>query len=62
MFTRSRNASATGVGAYIAKASAAGDMPRVVLGTAVLSVFVIALNRFLWRRLYAWAEERVRLG
>ena len=54
--------SATGVGAYIAKASAAGDMPRVVLGTAVLSIFVIALNRFLWRRLYAWAEERVRLG
>jgi len=52
---------ATGIGAYIAQASAAGDMPRVVLGSAVLCVFVTALNRLLWRRLYAWAEERVRL-
>ena len=53
---------ATGVGAYIAKASAAGDMPRVVLGSAVLCVFVTLINRLLWRRLYAWAEERVRLN
>jgi NitT/TauT family transport system permease protein len=52
---------ATGIGAYIAKASAASDMPRVVLGSAVLCVFVTLLNRLLWRRLYAWAEERVRL-
>jgi len=53
---------ATGIGAYIAKASAAGDMSRVVLGSAVLCVFVTLINRLLWRRLYAWAEERVRLG
>ncbi len=53
---------ATGVGAYIAKASSDGDMARVVLGSAVLCVFVTLLNRFLWRRLYRWAEERVRLG
>jgi NitT/TauT family transport system permease protein len=52
---------ATGIGAYIGNASAAGDMPRVILGSAVLCVFVTALNRLLWRRLYAWAEERVRL-
>ncbi|HIJ61143.1 MAG TPA: ABC transporter permease subunit [Rhodospirillaceae bacterium] len=54
--------SATGIGAYIAKASAAGDMSRVVLGSAVLCVFVTLINRLLWRRLYAWAEERVRLN
>jgi NitT/TauT family transport system permease protein len=53
---------ATGIGAYIAKASAAGDMPRVILGSAVLCVFVSLVNRLVWRRLYAWAEERVRLG
>ena len=53
---------ATGIGAYIAKASAASDMSRVVLGSAVLCIFVTLVNRLLWRRLYAWAEERVRLG
>jgi NitT/TauT family transport system permease protein len=53
---------ATGIGSYIATASANGDMARVVLGSAVLCVFVTLVNRLLWRRLYAWAEERVRLG
>ena len=53
---------ATGIGSYIANASASGDMARVVLGSAVLCVFVSLVNRLLWRRLYAWAEERVRLG
>ena len=52
---------AKGLGSYIAKASAAGDMPRVVLGIAVMSLFVILLNRLLWRRLYAFAETRLRL-
>jgi NitT/TauT family transport system permease protein len=53
---------ATGIGAYIARASASSDMPRVILGSAVLCVFVTIINRLLWRRLYAWAEERVRLS
>ena len=53
---------ATGIGAYIATAAAASDMPRVVLGTTVLCIFVTVVNRLLWRRLYAWAEERVRLN
>jgi len=54
--------SASGIGAYIARATDAGDMPRLILGVGVLCVFVTALNRLLWRRLYGWAEERVRLG
>jgi len=52
---------ATGVGAYIAQASADGDIPRLILGTAVLCIFVIFLNRLLWRRLYDYAAERMRL-
>ena len=52
---------ATGVGAYIAQASNDGDIPRLILGTAVLCVFVIFLNRVLWRRLYDYAAERMRL-
>ncbi|HEX7877391.1 MAG TPA: ABC transporter permease subunit [Sphingobium sp.] len=52
---------ASGLGAFIAKATAAGDYPRVALGIAVMSLFVIAFNRLLWRPLYAFAERRLRL-
>ena len=53
---------AAGLGAFIAKATAAGDYPRVALGIAVMSLFVIAFNRLLWRPLYAFAERRLRLA
>ena len=54
--------SATGLGAYIAKATEAGDFPRVVLGIAVMCVLVTLFNRLVWRRLYAFGERRLRLG
>jgi len=53
---------ASGLGAFIAKATAAGDYPRVALGIAVMSLFVIAFNRLLWRPLYTFAERRLRLA
>ena len=53
---------AAGLGAYIAKATEAGDMPRVVLGIAVMSLFVVLFNRLLWRRLYVYGEQKFRLG
>lgn len=53
---------AAGLGSYIARATAAGDMPRVTLGIAVMSLFVIAFNRLLWRPLYGYAERRLRLA
>jgi len=31
------------------------------LGVAVMSVFVVVMNRLLWRPLYAFAERRTRL-
>ncbi len=52
---------AYGLGAYIAKATEAGDFPRVVLGIAVMSLFVTLFNRTLWRPLYVYAERRLRL-
>ncbi len=54
--------SATGLGAYIADATTAGDYPRVALGIAVMSIFVVSLNRVLWRPLYAYGERRLRLA
>ncbi|GAA4251021.1 ABC transporter permease [Azospirillum formosense] len=52
---------AHGLGSYIAQATAAGDYPRIVLGIAVMSLFVTLLNRLLWRPLYGYAERRLRL-
>ena len=53
---------ATGIGAYIAKATEAGDFPRVVLGIAIMCILVTLFNRLLWRPLYAFGERRLRLG
>jgi len=52
---------AHGVGAYIAAATDKGDFPRIVLGVAVMSIFVTLFNRLFWRQLYAYAERRLRL-
>jgi NitT/TauT family transport system permease protein len=53
---------AHGLGAYIAEATERGDMPRVVLGVVVMSIFVLLFNRLLWRPLYAYSERHLKLG
>ena len=53
---------ATGLGSYIAQATATGDAPRVTLGIAVMAAFVLVVNRVLWRPLYAFSDRRLRLG
>lgn len=52
---------ATGLGAYIAEATAVGDFHRIVLGIGVMAAFVIGVNRWVWRPLYARAERRYRM-
>jgi NitT/TauT family transport system permease protein len=52
---------AAGLGAFIANATHAGNFPKVALGISVMSVFVIVLNRALWRPMYAYAENHLRL-
>ncbi|SFJ31703.1 ABC transporter permease subunit [Bradyrhizobium sp. Gha] len=53
---------ASGLGAYIASATEAGDFPRVVLGIAAMCILVTLFNRLVWRPLYAFGERRLRLG
>ncbi|ALI01444.1 sulfonate ABC transporter permease [Pseudomonas sp. FW306-02-F02-AA] len=53
---------AHGLGAYIAQTTAAGDFPKITLGVVVMSFFVVAFNRVLWRPLYAVAENKLRLN
>ena len=52
---------AHGLGAYIAQATDAGEMPKVVLGVVVMSGFVLLFNRLLWRPLYAYSSRRLTL-
>jgi NitT/TauT family transport system permease protein len=57
-----KHLTAAGLGAYIADATSAGDFPRTVLGIAIMSLFVVVLNRVFWRPLYARAERKFRLS
>jgi NitT/TauT family transport system permease protein len=53
--------SAHGLGTYIARATDAGDFPRIVLGVAMMSLFVVLFNRAVWRPLYAYSTRRLTL-
>lgn len=53
---------ADGLGSYIVLADRNHDFPRLVLGVAVMCIFVVALNRLVWRRMYKLAETRYRIA
>jgi NitT/TauT family transport system permease protein len=52
---------ATGLGSYIATATDAADYQRVALGTVMMSLFVVLINRFFWRPLYIRSERKFRM-
>ncbi|MGI4846912.1 MAG: ABC transporter permease subunit, partial [Janthinobacterium lividum] len=49
---------ADGLGSYIKQMTDAGDFHRIALGIGVMCIFVMLLNRFLWRKLYTLAQDR----
>jgi len=53
---------ATGLGSYIATATDGADYQRMALGTVMMSLFVVLINRFFWRPMYIRAERRFRLN
>lgn len=52
---------ADGLGAYITRYSNIGDFPRVALGISVMCLFVLTMNRLVWRPLYNLAQAKFRL-
>ena len=58
----SERVEAAGLGAYIADATTAGDFHRIVLGVLTMSLYVLLINRLLWRPLYYYAERKFRLS
>jgi NitT/TauT family transport system permease protein len=53
---------AQGIGAYITDATGRGDWPAIIVGIGMMSIFVVLLNKFVWRPLYALGETRFGLG
>lgn len=53
-----------GLGASIAEAAGAGanHFPELLAGTLLMAIFVVIINRLLWKRLYALAERRYTLS
>jgi NitT/TauT family transport system permease protein len=54
--------STVGLGASIAAAAAAGNYPVLLAATLLMALFVVLLNRVIWKRLYALAERRYTLA
>ena len=52
---------ADGLGAFIADVTKTGDTPMIIVSIGVMSLFVVTMNKFVWRRLYGYAERRFRL-
>lgn len=53
--------STVGLGATISRATAAGNFDVLIASTVAMAAVVVAINRLLWRRLYAMAETRYKL-
>jgi NitT/TauT family transport system permease protein len=53
---------ADGLGAYIAEVTEKGDKPAIYFSIVVMSIFVVGINRLLWRPLYDLAERRYKLA
>jgi NitT/TauT family transport system permease protein len=52
---------AHGLGAYITEASNHANFGEVLVGVIVMSVYVVIVNRLVWRPLYHLAETRYSL-
>ncbi|HZS75142.1 MAG TPA: ABC transporter permease subunit [Ktedonobacteraceae bacterium] len=55
-------ASTFGLGASIAEAATSADFPRLLAATLLMSVFVVVINRLVWKRMYTLAERRYTLA
>jgi NitT/TauT family transport system permease protein len=55
---------ATGLGAFISEVSSqegGNGIPALIVGTAIMALFVVVINKLVWRRLYSYAEHRFHL-
>jgi NitT/TauT family transport system permease protein len=53
---------ATGLGALISQATDSGNFPKLTAAVLVMAVIVVGINRTVWKKLQALANERCRFG
>jgi NitT/TauT family transport system permease protein len=53
---------AVGLGAYITHYSNLGDFRRLALGIGIMCIYVVVINKLIWRPLYRLAKERFQLN
>ena len=53
---------ATGIGALISFASEKENFPLLIASTVALSLVVVFINKFVWRRLFAIAQDKYALN
>jgi NitT/TauT family transport system permease protein len=56
-----RSYTATGLGAYIALNTQAGNISHIVLGVGVMALTVVLFNHFVWRNLYMLSLRKLRM-
>jgi NitT/TauT family transport system permease protein len=52
---------ADGLGAFISDVTTSGNTPLIICSICIMSLFVVVMNKLVWRRLYDLAERRYRL-
>lgn len=56
-----KTVSTVGLGALISEATEKGNYPLLLIGTIVMCIVVVGVNKTLWKRLYALSEEKFKI-
>jgi NitT/TauT family transport system permease protein len=56
-----KTVSTIGLGALISQATERGNYPLLLMGTIVMCIVVVGVNKTLWKRLYAISEEKFKV-
>ncbi|MCC6346075.1 MAG: ABC transporter permease subunit, partial [Nitrospirales bacterium] len=50
-----------GLGSLISESTVSGNFGLLLLSTVAIAIIVVSINRLLWKRLFALAQEKYRL-
>jgi NitT/TauT family transport system permease protein len=56
-----RTITTSGLGSLISESTVSGNFALLLLSTVTMAIIVVSINRLLWKRLFALAQEKYRL-
>ncbi|MEJ2683705.1 MAG: ABC transporter permease subunit [Candidatus Sulfobium sp.] len=56
-----RTITTTGLGSLISESTVSGNFGLLLLSTVTMAIIVVSINRLVWKRLFALAQEKYRL-